>query len=77
MTAGRLIYSQSNQNEIKEQSEDSLITHNLDIKNTLADFSGANRKTILLWKYNKYLIKSIAAITCMRKMQVNKFIAKY
>ena len=77
MTAERLVYNQYNQNVVKEQSEDSLITHNQDIKNAFADFSGVNWKTILLWKQNKYSIKSIAAITCTRKMQVNKSIAKY
>ena len=42
MTAERLVYNQYNQNEVKEQSEDSLITHNQDIKNAFVDFSGVN-----------------------------------
>ena len=73
----RFLLDKYNSDEIKEQVGYADITHNLENRKAWVNFSDVNPRIILLWKQNKYSIKSIALIMNTSKEQVNKWIAKY
>ena len=76
-TANKLLFDKCNFTVLQKLEEYEPNNRNSSSSEKLIDFSKINSRIILLWKLNKYSVKSIAMITNTSKEFVCEWISKY